>query len=334
MSTDAIAGKAYTDVQGLSDLKRAARAQDPAAVRETARQFESIFIRMMLQSMRDAGGQDELFSSQEGNTYRSMFDDQIALEMSRGKGIGIADMLVEQLIRAGVDAQASGVTQLSNAVTARQPGEARAAPIVAPKPDSAEPATSAGATVSMAPVAATNAPTAALSADATSEAAAPASRRAFLESILPAAQKAAEVLGVSPRSLMAQAALETGWGRSMQREGAGMNFNLFGIKASGSWTGRVQDQSTVEYVNGMPQRQVERFRAYDSIEASFADHARLLSRNARYADAVGTGDDTAAYAQALQRGGYATDPSYARKLTAVAEAIDRLMPVRTDTTGA
>jgi flagellar protein FlgJ len=333
MSTDAIAGKAYTDVQGLSDLKRAARAQDPAAVRETARQFESIFIRMMLQSMRDAGGQDELFSSQEGNTYRTMFDDQIALEMSRGKGIGIADMLVEQLIRAGVDAQASGVTQLSNAVIARQPAEGLAAPIVAPKPDSAEPAASAGATVSMAPMAAIGSPAAALSADTTSEAAAPASRRAFLESILPAAQKAADVLGVSPRSLMAQAALETGWGRSMQREGAGMNFNLFGIKASGSWAGRVQDQSTVEYVNGMPQRQVERFRAYDSIEASFADHARLLSRSPRYADAVGTGNDTVAYAQALQRGGYATDPAYARKLTAVAETIDRLMAARTDRSG-
>ena len=113
-----------------------------------------------------------------------------------------------------------------------------------------------------------------------------------------------------------------------------MNFNLFGIKATGAWNGRAKDFSTTEYVNGVSQRQVERFRAYSSIEESFADHARLLSRNARYADAVGTGDDTAAYAQALQRGGYATDPSYARKLTAVAEAIDRLMPVRTDTTGA
>jgi len=289
MSTEAISGKAYTDVQSLSDLKRAARAQDPAAVRETARQFESVFIRMMLQSMRDAGGQDELFSSQEGNTYRSMFDDQIALEMSRGKGIGLADMLVEQLVRAGVDAQVGSVSRLT------QTSAIQSAPNVTAEPGS---------------------------------------RRAFLEAIQPAAESAAQVLGVSPRSLMAQAALETGWGRSMQRDGSGTHFNLFGIKATGAWNGRVQEQSTTEYVNGVAQRQVERFRAYDSIEDSFADHARLLSRSTRYADAVGTGNDTAAYAQALQRGGYATDPAYARKLTAVAEAIDRLLPARTDTTGA
>jgi flagellar protein FlgJ len=112
-----------------------------------------------------------------------------------------------------------------------------------------------------------------------------------------------------------------------------MNFNLFGIKATGGWNGRAQDQSTTEYVNGVAERQVERFRAYDSIEESFADHARLLSRSARYSDAVNTGGDTAAYAQALQRGGYATDPAYARKLTAVAEAVDRLMATRTDRTG-
>ncbi|NDE01798.1 MAG: flagellar assembly peptidoglycan hydrolase FlgJ, partial [Gammaproteobacteria bacterium] len=208
MTTEAISGKAYTDVQGLSDLKRAARAQDPAAVRETARQFESIFIRMMLQSMRDAGGQDELFSSQEGNTYRSMFDDQIALEMSRGKGIGLADMLVQQLVRAGVDAQASNVTNLTKAVAASEPAMTRSVEMAAPRAASNDPAASA-------PVE-------------------PGSRRAFLEAIQPAAEKAAQVLGVSPRSLMAQAALETGWGRSMQRDGSSTNFNLFGIKATGS----------------------------------------------------------------------------------------------------
>jgi flagellar protein FlgJ len=98
---------------------------------------------------------------------------------------------------------------------------------------------------------------------------------------LPAAEKAAQVLGVSPRSLMAQAALETGWGRSMQRDGAGMNFNLFGIKATGGWNGRVQDQSTTEYVNGIAERQVERFRAYDSIEESFADRGLCPSAAAR-----------------------------------------------------
>jgi flagellar protein FlgJ len=152
---------------------------------------------------------------------------------------------------------------------------------------------------------------------------------AFLESILPAATKAAQALGVSPRSILAQAALETGWGRSMPLDAQGRpSLNLFGIKATPSWRGATAASETIEFLGGQATRQVERFRAYDSFEASFADHARLLSSSSRYAGALNSGDDTHTYAKALQTGGYATDPHYARKLVAVAESVDQLLAGR------
>jgi Rod binding domain-containing protein len=100
MTIDAIGPSNYTDVQGLNTLRTQARAQDPEALRSTAKQFETIFTKMMLQSMRDARLGEDIFGSSAGDMYQSMFDDQIALEMSRGQGIGIAEMLLEQLKRS------------------------------------------------------------------------------------------------------------------------------------------------------------------------------------------------------------------------------------------
>jgi len=290
MTTEAVNARSYTDIQSLATLKTQARQQDPAALRETARQFETLFTKMMLQSMRDARLGEDIFGSSAGQMYESMFDDQIALEMSQGKGIGIADMLIEQLRRAGTfTAPTESATQAQTTVSAS--GAASAANAIA----NGEVGT----------------------------------RRAFLEAIQPAAERAAAALGVSPRALMAQAALETGWGQSIPRNADGSSsFNLFGIKAMGRWQGPSTTQLTTEYVNGEPQRQLDAFRAYGSIDASFSDHSRLLQTSNRYAAARGTGDDIAAYAQALQRGGYATDPEYANKLTAVAGAIDRVLTGR------
>jgi flagellar protein FlgJ len=154
-------------------------------------------------------------------------------------------------------------------------------------------------------------------------------RQEFLDAILPAAEKAAAQLGVSPRNLIAQAALETGWGRHMPRSADGrLSFNFFGIKATGSWRGGSVASSTTEVLQGRAQRMVERFRAYSSIEESVADHARLIGRSRRYQAVRGTGDDALAFGTALQRGGYATDPGYARKIAAVADSVGRLLEVR------
>lgn len=325
MSIDALRNQSYTDFQALNDLKRQARANDPAAVRETARQFETLFARMMLKSMREASMGDELFDSQESQMYRGMFDDQMALELTKGRGLGIADMMVQQLMRGQIAQQAAagdvGRTSLTAAPQAANP---------LPLPERAQPAT-LPARPSVTPVAppATSAPVAQAAVAESPARPAAGTRAAFLEAMLPAATQAARALGVAPRAILAQAALETGWGRSMPFDAEGRpSLNLFGIKATPSWRGASVASETTEFVGGQATRQVERFRAYDSIEASFADHARLLSNSARYAGALNTGDDVHRYATALQQGGYATDPHYARKLVAVADTVDQLLAGR------
>jgi flagellar protein FlgJ len=338
VSVDAIRSQAYTDIQALGDLKRQARANDPAAMRETARQFETLFAKMMLKSMREASAGDELFDSQESQMYRGMFDDQMAFEVTKGRGLGVADLMVQQLMRTQVAQQAeaageAGRTSLTQELKREAEGipladptavfvplrsQAAAAPATLPVRPAAPAAQPAASTVPA------EAPTAAVPRPS-----APGSRVAFLESILPAATKAAQALGVSPRSILAQAALETGWGRSMPLDAQGRpSLNLFGIKATPSWRGATAASETTEFFGGQATRQVERFRAYDSFEASFADHARLLSSSSRYAGALNSGDDTHTYAKALQTGGYATDPHYARKLVAVAESVDQLLAGR------
>jgi len=354
MSVDGVSSKSYLDFQALGELKRQARANDPAATRETARQFETLFAKMMLQSMREASQGDELFDTQESQMYRGMFDDQLALEMTKGKGLGIADMMVQQLMRADIAAQAAaqsaanggdGKAQLAPTLERVVPNlaptmERVAAPLSplsnkAPDLKALPPLYIRGEATTATPT--TPPPTTAAPTITPTSDVAPlpppiaGTRRAFLESILPAAEKAAKALGVSPRSIMAQAALETGWGRSMPTDASGRpSMNLFGIKATGGWQGATTAALTTEFVAGRSQRQVETFRAYSSMEDSISDHARLLSRSPRYAAVLNPGDDTHAYATALQRGGYATDPNYARKLVAVAESIDQVMAGRDD----
>jgi flagellar protein FlgJ len=273
---------AYTDLAGLSALKRESGAQDAATVREAARQFESVFTRMLLSSMRSASPGDPLFDSHESGFYRDMFDDQVAVEMSRGRGLGLAEMLVEQLLRAGV------VTN-----------------------DGSQPVAPAGGTAPRAIEGATDRDGVGLE-----------QRREFIEKFRPLAERAGRALGVAPDALIGQAALETGWGRSQPAAASGdPSFNYFGIKATGGWRGEAVASQTLEYEGGVPQARVESFRAYASREAGVADYVRLIGENPRYAAARGSGDDIARFATALQRGGYATDPDYAAKLQRVVETV-------------
>ena len=336
----------YTDLQGLAALRRDARAQDPAALREAARQFESVFTRMMLESMRDASGGDPMFDSEESRFYRDMFDSQLSVEMSRGRGLGLAEMLVSQVMRSGLTPQvAASAASLQGETPAVAPPKA-AAPAVAPIPAPSAFAIPPAAVPSASPAGLSASPAAAVGRAAPSTPgpatmvdrpvharALPAgrtpTRQEFLDAILPAAEKAAAQLGVSPRNLIAQAALETGWGRHMPRSADGrVSFNFFGIKATGNWRGASVASTTTEVLQGRAQRMVERFRAYSSIEESVADHARLIGTSRRYQAVRGTGDDALAFGTALQRGGYATDPGYARKIAAVADSVGRLLEVR------
>jgi peptidoglycan hydrolase FlgJ len=263
----------YADFQGLTALKREAKTQSPEALRETARQFESLFTQMMLKSMRSATPQDSLFGSDQQDFYQDMFDTQMSAQLSKGKGLGLADMLVKQLMQAGVAPEAAGSIAASGAVP-------------------------------------------------TASRAAPASKQDFIDAVRPAAERAAKQLGVDADTLVAHAALETGWGRSLPKAADGTTSNnLFGIKAGGRWEGAVARSATHEFEGGRRVAQAADFRSYASAEDCLQDYARVIGSNPRYAEALNTGSDTAAFAGALQRGGYATDPDYARKLVDVARQL-------------
>jgi flagellar protein FlgJ len=270
----------YADFNGLEGLKTGVKADDPKAIRAAAQQFESLFTNMMLKSMRQAKLGEGLGDSQESDLYQDMYDQQIALKMSQGKGIGLADMLVQQLTRNRAAKAASGAAGTS------------------PSPAS--------------PPAAASAP------PSTSE------RIGFVKSMEPYATAAASQLGVAPDTLIAQAALETGWGQHVPASGASSSSNLFGIKAGGSWQGDSVNSLTSEVVNGQSARLPQSFRAYSSVQQGVNDYVSLLQRNARYSQALGTGTDVSAFANGLVRGGYATDPDYAQKLQATAAAVKTL----------
>jgi peptidoglycan hydrolase FlgJ len=267
-------GTHVNDFAALAALRKDARAESPEALREAARQFESLFTRMMLESMRSASAGDPIFGSDQADFYQSMFDDQLAVELSKGRGLGLADMLVQQLTQS----RAPGVTEPS---------------LTTPAQSSASPT-----------------------------AWRPSDRDEFVRELLPHAEAAGRALGVDPRTLLAHAALETGWGRSQPASSDGQTSNnLFGIKATGSWRGESVGSRTIEFEDGVAAQRVERFRAYASPAESFRDYTDLLLRSDRYQAVRGAGSDVRAFAEALQRGGYATDPDYANKLTAVARQL-------------
>ena len=310
----------FADAQSLATLKRQAAAHDPQALKAAARQFESLFIDMMLKSARAANFKDPLFGSSQSRFYQDLYDQQLSIELSKTHTFGLAEMLTQQLRRQWSDGAASGAPQTSGTGPATD-----TAPIRRPAGTTASPVSPASApSGSAAGTAATVSESAPVS---------PSEQAAFAHALLPDAEQAARQLGVSPVSLIAQAALETDWGRSLPRTAGGQSSNnLFGIKAGGGWNGSSMQSATHEYVNGTATAVRAPFRAYGSCSECFQDYTSLLSGNPRYAAALGTGSDVSAFASALQRAGYATDPNYASKLTAVAATVNRTLGAQ-DATG-
>jgi len=281
MSNGTVAPTYYADFGGLEGLKRNVKANDPKAIRAVAQQFESLFTTMMLKSMRAAKLGEGLGDSQQSDLYQDMYDQQVALKISQGKGIGLADMLVQQLTRAGAAKAAAGAISGPSAATAPA---AAAAPAVTD-----------------------------------------AQKIGFVQQLTPLATQAGAQLGVSADTLIAQAALETGWGRSMPTDSNGRSSaNLFGVKAGESWRGASVQATTTEYDQGIPSSTPAAFRSYDDTAQSVGDYVSLLQTSPRYAGALGTGSDVHAFASGLQRGGYATDPDYVNKLVATVATLRQL----------
>jgi flagellar protein FlgJ len=289
------------DANALAGLRRQAREAPDKALSKAAGQFEALFLNMVLKQMRESLPKDGPLDSDSIRTYTAMFDQQVAQQLS-ARGIGLRQALERQLAR-----HVNGTPS---------PGEARDPPRPVTMKVDVRPATHA-------PAAASEAPARSVAANV----------QAFVDKLRPHAEAAAKALGVPAHLLIAQAGLETGWGRSQPRNTDGSaSHNLFGIKAGSSWRGGSVAAATTEFVHGAAVRTVEKFRSYGSYTDAFRDLARLLSTR-RYSEAVANAADPAAYAKSLQRAGYATDPAYADKLTQAIRMVSRQLAATPPTDG-
>lgn len=267
------------DPNALSGLKLQANDRSPETNKAVAKQFEALFLQQMLKGMRQAmASEDGPFDSETTRFYQGMYDQQLASVMAQGGGIGLAKYIERQLNgEAGLHVPNYDLPTGTGSSTS---------PLSVPQ-SAAEPAGFTGGS------------------------------SGFVSQVWSQAQAAADSLGVPPHFLVAQAALETGWGKSVIQFADGRSsYNLFNIKAGKNWTGKTVEARTTEYENGQPVTRMERFRAYDSYAESFSDYASLIGKSSRYTAARGQ-KDAASFARALQSGGYATDPGYADKLTRI-----------------
>jgi flagellar protein FlgJ len=316
------------EVQGLQKLKNTATKDPNQGVKAAARQFEALMLNQMLKSMRAASApmKSDLVESSSTDFYTEMLDTQLAQNMAGKGGLGLAERIEAQLRARGMvksdpreyqeslisgipRAKAKSLTSFDSLptintrqVTAIQSQSDRGAS--KDFASNSNPFTSASENAEKAPHV-----------------------QAFLNQMSSSATVASKVSGVPAKLILAQAALETGWGREKIKTERGENsFNVFGIKAGDYWTGKTTNVATTEYVNGVAQRSIEKFRVYDSYDDAFTDYARLVGNNPRYQGVVNANSDAAA-AHAIQRGGYATDPSYATKLISVMNNLNEPLPI-------
>jgi len=362
----------YTDLNRLNRLKVGDERDSEANLRQVAQEFEALFIGEMMKAMRSANDvlADDLFNSNESKSYRDMYDQQMSVTLSQGKGMGMADVLVRQMsnmqqpnTRPNPFAQASTELRASQdqpaaskqveAVQAVEPAAVmtdktkyrhvadtseikfRRFTGVAPsvlarhkqQMEAAGADTAAGvqqplqnqAIRSYADVK-NNLP---VSSAGQAQPGRFQSPEEFVTAMLPMAEQAAKQLGVDPSYLVAQAALETGWGKHMQRGADGQSsYNLFGIKAHG-WKGQSAAAPTSEYINGKFVKISDSFRKYDSFAHSFNDYVNFLQQNPRYEKALQAAGNAEQYVRELQRAGYATDPDYATKISRIARQIQQ-----------
>lgn len=272
------------DANALNKLKMQAGGQSDAAIQETAKQFESLFMRELLKSMREANNtmKSGMLDNAGGDLGTDLLDQQFAVSMSGQPG-GLSELIAQQLKR-----------QMGT------PNPGTDADKTAPNAES--PAVKKTTAASGAGIKAYKAPT--------------ESQVGFVRQHGRVASDIERSTGIPAGYLLGQAGHETGWGRREIKAANGDNsFNLFGIKATSSWKGKVTEVTTTEYVDGVAKKQVAKFRAYDSYQESFQDYARMMTQSPRYAKVMQTATTPQAFATGLQRAGYATDPEYASKLS-------------------
>ncbi|MDR6536842.1 flagellar assembly peptidoglycan hydrolase FlgJ [Variovorax soli] len=302
------------DVQGVDALRRTVRGSPEEGLKQVSRQFEALFMNMVLKSMRQAVPQSGLLDSQNEKLYLSMFDQQLTQNLS-GRGVGLAEAMLAQLSRSLASAAPEGEGQPEGLSLAPPAGFAL-------KPQAGIPLGSAPTMPPVAPVPQRGADLSLYQSNGDRPAPATVASLqgqvdGFVNRMGASAQAASEASGVPAPLILAQAALESGWGkREIRADDGTQSYNLFGIKADRGWKGPVVETTTTEYVDGEPQKVRAKFRAYGSYEEAFTDYAKFITRNPRYANVLAT-DDPAEAAHGLQKAGYATDPQYGQKLVRI-----------------
>jgi flagellar protein FlgJ len=303
------------DVQGFAKLSAQAKASPQAGMKMAAQQFDAVFTQMMLKSMRDATPQDGPFDSHDSATFTSMMDQQLSQQLSQ-KGIGVADAMLKQMMRnqgmqvRGANGAGGGLAGALGGGSGGDEGQSAALNALARAYGNAQ----ANGQLAMGKgYSANSALTPPLKGDGSSP-----KVDAFVDKLAEPAQAASAATGIPARFIIGQAALESGWGKSeIKKSDGSTSHNVFGIKATRDWTGKTVSTVTTEYVNGKPQRTVEKFRAYDSYQEAMTDYASLLKGNPRYAQVINSAHDVNGFANGMQRAGYATDPHYAKKLMSI-----------------
>ncbi|MFA0415356.1 flagellar assembly peptidoglycan hydrolase FlgJ [Vibrio renipiscarius] len=295
------------DIAGLDKLRQQAVKGDAASEKEAltaaAKQFESIFTSMLFKSMRDANASFDsgLLDSQNQQFYRQMQDEQMASELSSSGSLGLADMIVAQLSTGSIENKSASNHDDFAEIMEKVDRTRQSYSLPDAKPAQVEPAKTV-----------------------TAKAANFDSPKSFVDSMKPYAEKAARALGVDSSLLLAQAALETGWGQKMVANTRGNSHNLFNIKADKSWDGGKVATQTLEYHQGVPVQEKAAFRSYSDYEQSFNDYVRFLNENPRYTTALRHGGNSEQFIRGIHQAGYATDPQYADKVLRVKEKIDQM----------
>ena len=332
-ATAAVQTGLVSDPAAYQSLNQAASAGGAAGLDAAARAFEALLVGQMLKEMHTASLADGVFDSEQTRLYQDLYDQQAASVISEGEGLGIRKALLRQL-----------APELSEEVKERNPADLKL-PERDPSlkiykrqkadADASGSITSAVETDTAVAVKRTDAerrsggsPTTQVQTEGRWP---PRNAEEFVAYLKPYADQAAQTLGMDTSVLLAQSALETGWGKHVPRRAdGGSSFNLFGIKADKSWQGDKVSVGTLEYRNGVAQREQAKFRAYDSPAESFVDYVAFLSRNPRYREALSStnGED---FIRGLQKAGYATDPNYAAKILGIRDRMARLSGAAAET---
>ncbi|WP_037330347.1 flagellar assembly peptidoglycan hydrolase FlgJ [Salinivibrio socompensis] len=304
------------DISQLDSLRRQAtkggEGDESAALRAAAEQFEALFTQMLFKSMRDANEafESDLIDDRTSKFYEQMADEQMASELSREGSLGLADMIVAQLGQALGDSKPN-LEEAARTSAQSLPFDQKQ------RQEAAEKAIAALDNQSIAPPTA-RAPTTQLNEHFDSPA-------AFVDTLAPHARRAARALGTDPAIILAQAALETGWGKKVVANARDNSHNLFNIKADQRWGGEKVATQTLEVYDGIPVKETASFRAYPSYQESFDDFVSFLRENPRYEQALSQSAQPEQFIRELHQAGYATDPDYSNKVIRVLDQVRGMM---------